>query len=234
MRIRRCKVDGQFFHVLFPLSNRILQELVGSFFVLKFSCKIKSGAECFRKEGTVLRKAWVKTLALDRVSNTPVVILGIEGTNRVLPIWIGACEGHALALAMEKMEFPRPLTHDLLLSVLESLEARVDKVIIHSLKDNTFYATLVIRDLTYTDEEDEEAALIDIDSRPSDAIILAVKTGAPIFVSDNLVEKHSIELEVNETQDEEEEFKKFVENLNIDTFKQMIEKKREEDEEGES
>jgi bifunctional DNase/RNase len=181
-----------------------------------------------------LRKAWVKTLALDRVSNTPVVILGIEGTNRVLPIWIGACEGHALALAMEKMEFPRPLTHDLLLSVLESLEARVDKVIIHSLKDNTFYATLVIRDLTYTDEEDEEAALIDIDSRPSDAIILAVKTGAPIFVSDNLVEKHSIELEVNETQDEEEEFKKFVENLNIDTFKQMIEKKREEDEEGES
>lgn len=115
-----------------------------------------------------------------------------------------------------------------------NLSKHADKVIIHSLKDNTFYATLVIRDLTYTDEEDEEAALIDIDSRPSDAIILAVKTGAPIFVSDNLVEKHSIELEVNETQDEEEEFKKFVENLNIDTFKQMIEKKREEDEEGES
>ncbi|PLV58750.1 bifunctional nuclease family protein [Thermotoga sp. KOL6] len=178
-----------------------------------------------------MKKAWVKALVLDRISNTPVVVLGIEGTNKVLPIWIGACEAHALALALEKMDFPRPLTHDLLLSVLESLEARAEKVIIHSLKDNTFYATLVLRDLTYTDEEDEEAALIEIDSRPSDAIVLAVKTGVPIFISDNLVEKHAIELEIGEDQDEEEEFKKFVENLNIDAFKQMIEKKREEDEE---
>ncbi|XQT34465.1 hypothetical protein ACMTAS_0160 [Thermotoga neapolitana DSM 4359] len=180
----------------------------------------------------MLKKAWVKALVLDRVSNTPVVILGIEGTSKVLPIWIGACEGHALALALEKVDFPRPLTHDLLLSVLESLEARVEKVVIHSLKDNTFYASLILRDLTYTDEEDEEAALIEIDSRPSDAIILAVKTGATIFVSENLVEKHAIELEIGEDRNEEEEFKKFIENLNIDVFKQMIEKKREEDEEG--
>ena len=180
----------------------------------------------------VLKRAWVKALVLDRISNTPVVILAIEGTNKVLPIWIGACEGYALAMALERVEFPRPLTHDLIFSILDSLEARVEKVIIHSLRENTFYASLILRDLTYTDEEDEEAALIEIDSRPSDAIILAVKKNAPIFVSDELVKEHAIEIEIKEDQNEEEEFKKFVENLNIDMFKEMIErKKREEDEE---
>jgi len=178
-----------------------------------------------------VRKAWVKALVLDRINNTPVVILGIEGTNKVVPIWIGACEAYALAMALEGMEFPRPLTHDLIFSVLESLDAKIERVIIHSVKDNTFYATIVIKDLTYIDVEegeDEEAAFLEIDARPSDSLVLAVKKGIPIYVTNEIINEHSVELEIP-TESEEKEFKKFVKNMDIDMFRRM-ENRRKEDE----
>jgi len=179
-----------------------------------------------------VRKAWVKALVLDRINNTPVVILGIEGTNKVVPIWIGACEAYALAMALEGMEFPRPLTHDLIFSVLESLDAKIERVIIHSVKDNTFYATIVIKDLTYIDVEegeDEEAAFLEIDARPSDSLVLAVKKGIPIYVTNEIINEHSVELEIP-TESEEKEFKKFVKNMDIDMFRRMLENRGEEDE----
>jgi hypothetical protein len=181
-----------------------------------------------------MRKAWVKALVLDKVHNSPVVILGIEGTNKVLPIWIGACEANALAMSLEGFEFPRPLTHDLILNLLEALDAKLERIVIHSVKDNVYYATLVIRDLAAIEgeeEESEEQAIIEMDARPSDSIVLAVKKNVPIYVSNEIVDEHAIDLEMSE-EASDEEFKKFVEKLDIDTFKKMLrDEPREEDEE---
>ncbi|AEH51791.1 bifunctional nuclease family protein [Pseudothermotoga thermarum] len=184
-----------------------------------------------------MRRAWIKALVLDKIHNSPVVILGVEGTSKVVPIWIGACEANALALSLEGIELPRPLTHDLLLNILDALDARLERVIIHTVKDNVYYATLVIRDLTFSDsEEDEEPshALIEMDARPSDSLVLAVKKGIPIYVSNEIVEEHAIDLNLPEDTTDEE-FRKFVENLDIDKFRQMLkdepnEKSSEEDE----
>ncbi|ABV32894.1 MULTISPECIES: bifunctional nuclease family protein [Pseudothermotoga] len=181
-----------------------------------------------------MRRAWIKALVLDKAHNSPVVILGIEGTNKVVPIWIGACEANALAINLEGLEFPRPLTHDLIVNILDALDARLEKAIIHSVKDNVYHATLVIRDLTFVETEDEEGsdehALIEIDARPSDSIVLAVKKGVPIYVSNEIVEEHAIDLQIPEDSSDEE-FKKFVESLDIDKFREML--KDEPDEEGE-
>ncbi len=171
-----------------------------------------------------MRRAWVKALVLDKVHNSPVVILGIEGTSKVVPIWIGACEANALALSLEGIEVPRPLTHDLLLSVLDALDARIERAIIHTVKDNVYYATLVIRDLTFADSEEEESsdqALIEMDARPSDSLVLAVKKGIPIYVSNEIIEEHAIDLDIPE-ETSDEDFKKFVENLDIEKFRQML------------
>ncbi len=171
-----------------------------------------------------MRRAWIKALVLDKIHNSPVVILGIEGSSKVVPIWIGACEANALALSLEGVEVPRPLTHDLLLNILEALDARIEKAIIHTVKENVYYATLVIRDLTFADSEDDEAAnqaLIEMDARPSDSLVLAVKKGVPIYISNEIFEEHAIDLEIPEDTSDEE-FKKFVENLDIDKFRQML------------
>jgi len=183
-----------------------------------------------------MRRAWIKALVLDKVHNSPVVILGVEGTNKVVPIWIGACEANALAISLEGLGFPRPLTHDLIVNILEALDARLEKAIIHSVKDNVYHATLVIRDLTYVEgEEDEgsdEHALIEIDARPSDSIVLAVKKGIPIYVSNEIVDEHAIDLQIPE-ETSDEEFKKFIENLDIDKFRQMLRDEPKEEQEDE-
>jgi uncharacterized protein len=122
----------------------------------------------------------VRGLALDPLSNLPIIILRDEEEKRSLPIWIGIYEANAIALELEKIETPRPMTHDLIKSILETIEARVVKVMVTDLKENTFYAVLHIQlgGSEYT-----------VDSRPSDAIALALRVGAPIFVDEEVVRK---------------------------------------------
>ena len=177
-----------------------------------------------------MKKAYIKALVLDKVNNAPVVLLGIENSKKVIPIWIGPCEAYVLAMALEGLDTPRPLTHDLIYNFLDTLDVRIEKVIIHSVKDNTFYANILIRDLTYIDEEGiEEAPLVEIDARPSDSLILAVKRNIPIYVSSEIVEEHSIELEEQEEDNEEDEkFKQFIENLDINAFRRMLDERGEE------
>src|SRR5215813_10706667 len=122
----------------------------------------------------------VRGLALDPVSNLPIIILRDEEEKRSLPIWIGIYEANAIALELEKIETPRPMTHDLIKNILETIEARVAKVVVTDLKENTFYAVLHLQvgGTEYT-----------VDSRPSDAIALALRVGAPIYVDEDVVRK---------------------------------------------
>src|SRR5215831_16827016 len=122
----------------------------------------------------------VKQLALDPLSNLPVLILADEGEKRSFPIWIGLAEANAIAIELEKLPTQRPLTHDLIKNILESLKARVLKIVVNDLRDNTFFAMIHLQ---------LGSAEITVDSRPSDAIALALRVAAPIFVEEEVVKK---------------------------------------------
>ena len=122
----------------------------------------------------------VRGLALDPLSNMPIIILKDDKDERSLPIWVGIFEANAIALELEKIATPRPMTHDLIKSILETVAARVTKIAITDLKENTFYAAL---HLQIGEKE------FTVDSRPSDAIALALRVAAPIFVEEEVVKK---------------------------------------------
>ena len=122
----------------------------------------------------------VRGLALDPLSNMPIIILKDEEDKRALPIWVGIFEANAIALELEKIATPRPMTHDLIKNILETVEGRVTKVVITDLKENTFYAVLHLQ---------IGAREYTVDSRPSDAIALALRVAAPIYVDEEVVSK---------------------------------------------
>jgi hypothetical protein len=122
----------------------------------------------------------VRGLALDPLSNMPIIILRDEEDKRSLPIWVGIFEANAIALELEKISTPRPMTHDLIKNILDAVDARVLKVVVTDLKENTFFAVLHVQlgETEYT-----------VDSRPSDAIALALRVAAPIYVDEEVVRK---------------------------------------------
>jgi bifunctional DNase/RNase len=121
---------------------------------------------------------------LDQATNNPVVILQESGGERVLPIWIGPGEASAIAMELAQMKFPRPLTHDLLVSVLGGLGGALQKVIISRVEENTYFAEMIVR---------RNGEVISIDARPSDSIAIALRTEAEIFAQDELLEMMTIE-----------------------------------------
>jgi hypothetical protein len=151
----------------------------------------------------------VRGLALDPVSNMPIIILRDEEEKRSLPIWVGLFEANAIALELEKISTPRPMTHDLIKNILESVEAKVEKIVVNDLRDNTFFALIHLR---LGDEE------ITVDSRPSDAIALALRVGAPIFVDEDVVRRaRSVEVAPKEA-DDQEKLKEWLQNLKPEDF----------------
>ncbi|RAM60959.1 hypothetical protein DS67_04510 [Mesotoga sp. SC_4PWA21] len=156
-------------------------------------------------------------MALDQ-SNSPVVILEVEKTNKGFGIWIGPFEAEALALAVSGKDFPRPLTYDLFLNTVLQLGGTFEKAVIGQVKDNIYYASLHL--------QDRNGQLHVIDARPSDCLVLAVKKGFPIFVEDAVFMESSIDLSslqadaLHQGQEEDNDsFKKFVENLDIEELK---------------
>ena len=121
----------------------------------------------------------IKGLMVDPITNMPIVILKDKDGERVLPIWVGIFEANAIALQIENIATPRPMTHDLLRNIITDLSGRVDRVVVSDLKDNTFYATV---HLTVRGER------VAVDARPSDAIALALRTRAPILVDESVIE----------------------------------------------
>ena len=132
----------------------------------------------------------VQSLALDRSTNTPVVILQEVDGERVLPIWIGPGEASAIAMQLADMEFARPLTHDLLCSVLKGLGGALQKVIITKVESSTYYAELIVR---------RNGEVFSLDARPSDSIAVALRVEARIFAQDDLLEEATIEIADDES-----------------------------------
>lgn len=121
----------------------------------------------------------VKGLMIDPITNMPIIILRDEDGQRVLPIWVGVFEANAIALQIENVQTPRPMTHDLLKNVIGDLAGQVERIVVTELKENTFYAHIHIRT--------REQAIV-VDARPSDAIALALRTRSPIFVEEAVIE----------------------------------------------
>jgi hypothetical protein len=150
-------------------------------------------------------KVW--RLALDERTDTPVVVLQEVNGKRVLPIWIGRSEARAIAMELAGQKFQRPLTHDLMKTVIEGLEGAVKKIDILELRENTFFAKLFI-------EKGDE--IIGIDARPSDSIALALKTKSPVFVADELLRDQA----TTEMSDDEraDALRKYLDELNPEDF----------------
>ncbi len=163
-------------------------------------------AEPKQQEEPVLIQMSVKGLILDPISNTPIVVLRDESGTKFLPIWIGPFEASAIALTLEDVDPPRPMTHDLLHTVFTTLEGKVARIVISKLVDSTFFAQIVTLS--------QEGTRI-IDSRPSDALALALRADAPIFVSEDVLEQSSVDHKAQQLQDDEV-LKKYLEDLDED------------------
>ena len=148
----------------------------------------------------------IKGLMLDPVANSPIVVLKDDDDSTYLPIWVGIFEANAIALELESVETPRPMTHDLLKTVLSSLEAVVTRIVIDSLRENTFYAKIYL---------DFDSRSLTIDSRPSDAIALALRAKAPIFVARAVLDEART---IKPEQASEDSVKKWLEQMRPEDF----------------
>ena len=154
----------------------------------------------------------VAGIALDAVSRNPVILLRDESERRALPIFISNEQARAIIVALENEESVRPMTHDLFANLLDDWELELERVVIHSLKDNTFYATMTLKQGDVTKE---------LDSRPSDAISIALRMGAPIWVMEEVVADASIPVDREADEAEKEAFRDFVSNLSPSDFAQQ-------------
>ena len=145
----------------------------------------------------------IRGLVMDPATNMPIVILKDVNGSAVLPIWVGIYEANAIALEIEKVTTPRPMTHDLLKNLLMGLDARVQKVVVSELRDDTFYALIWL---------ERDGQVISIDSRPSDALALALRMDCPIYVEDDVL-KHSKISGGASDKATNEELKKWLEGL---------------------
>ncbi|MCR4410618.1 MAG: bifunctional nuclease family protein [Candidatus Saccharicenans sp.] len=145
----------------------------------------------------------IKGLVVDPISKMPIVVLEDPLSDRILPIWIGVFEANAIALSLEGVPTPRPMTHDLMKNFLDQLQISVDRIVVNDVRDNTFYAIIHCRhnDVPYL-----------IDSRPSDAIALALRLNAPIYVDEEVIKKaHSLKNEEN--LENSEKLRQWLESL---------------------
>jgi len=157
----------------------------------------------FRLQGAAMEvEMKIRGLMLDPVTNTPIVILKDSGGDTVLPIWVGVYEANAIALEIEKVSTPRPMTHDLIKNVLAGLDAHVHKIVVTELKEDTFYAVIWM---------ERDGRSISVDSRPSDALALALRVDCPIFVEDEVLK--TSKKAANSAEATSEEMRKFLENL---------------------
>jgi len=147
----------------------------------------------------------IRGLMMDPVTNMPIVVLKDVAGNSILPIWVGIYEANAIALEIEKVSTPRPMTHDLIRTLLHGLETGMRKVVVSELKDDTFYAVIWL---------EKDGQLISVDSRPSDALALALRLDCPIYVDDSVLKSSKASSAVSEKLNNNEELRRYLENLN--------------------
>ena len=150
----------------------------------------------------------IKTLMFDPVTNLPIIILRDKDGQHMVPIWMGMFEANAIAIQIENVASPRPMTHDLLKNVIEDLNADIKKIVVHDLKGNTFYALL------YLEVNGETVA---VDARPSDAIALALRASAPIFIDKKVIE-NAKKVDLVPDKNDTEQLQQWLANLNPEEF----------------
>ena len=150
-------------------------------------------------------------VSFDMVGKQPIVLLKTVSGNKFLPIWIGHAEAAAILMKLQGTESPRPLTHDLMTDMLSELRSSITRITVTELRDNTFFALITLQ---------SDGTEIDVDSRPSDAIALAVRSNAPIFASDDLISESAIEFddEPDDSEDMVNKFKEFLDEVSPDDF----------------
>ncbi len=146
----------------------------------------------------------IKGLMIDPITNMPIIILRDQEGQRILPIWVGVFEANAIALQIENVQTPRPMTHDLLKNVIGDLSAQVERIVVTDLKENTFYALIHLRTNGHS---------IEIDARPSDAIALALRTRSPIFVEEAVIQNARSVESSREPSMDVTRLQKWLENL---------------------
>lgn len=160
----------------------------------------------------MLHEVNIASMAIDPTSNTPIIILKSVKGDQAVPIWIGLLEATSIASALRDIKFDRPMTHDLFKNFIDHLEMVVSKVEVCDLKDNTFYARI------YFESKDKS---FDMDARPSDAIAIALRFGAPIYVDDKIFEKSQMvegDYEVLNKSEDGKKWAEYLENLNPEDF----------------
>jgi len=150
----------------------------------------------------------VRGIALDPITNMPIIILKDTEEKKALPIWVGIFEANAIALELEKTSTPRPMTHDLIKNILDGLGIGVRQIVVNDLKDNTFFAVI---------ELNANGNVVNIDSRPSDAIALALRMNAPIFVAEKVVAQAK-STEVAEEREENDQWKEWLDGIKPEDF----------------
>ena len=150
-------------------------------------------------------------VSFDLVGKQPIVLLKTTDGNKFLPIWIGHPEAAAILMKLQGATTPRPMTHDLVTEMLSQLDAQVVRITVTELRDSTFYAQITVQ---------QDGAEIEVDSRPSDAIALAIRAEAPIFAAAQVIEESAIEFEGEEVNEEEivNDFRQFLDNVTPDEF----------------
>ncbi|MBL8227412.1 MAG: bifunctional nuclease family protein [Bryobacterales bacterium] len=146
----------------------------------------------------------IRGLMMDPVTNMPIVILKDINGNTILPIWVGIYEANAIALEIEKVATPRPMTHDLIKTLLLGLETQMRKIVVNELRDDTFYAVIWL---------EKNGEMITVDSRPSDALALALRLDCPIFVDDSVLKSSKTANTVSDRVNNDE-LRKWLEGLN--------------------
>jgi hypothetical protein len=183
-------------------------------------------------------------LGFDPRNMSPIILLRDNEEKNFLPIWIGMFEAAAIAMELQDFKPPRPMTHDLLVGIIDILGGAVDRIVISEIKDDTFYSSIDLiapvsnlnldilennildgKSIPEEEDKDEDTEIIRLDARPSDAIAIAVRTNAPIFVSEQVMYKAKM---VNAEKDQEEtkKFKEFIENINPEDFEKYYNQKQ--------
>ena len=156
----------------------------------------------------------VMGIALDTRTGSPIVVLHDKENRRALPIWIGSAEASAIIRKIENLTVARPMTHDLIINVIEKTGYKLDKIEINDVEKETYYATLYLKN-----DKDE---VIEIDSRPSDAIAIAIRVDAPIFVTPNVLSNGSVSTDSAKDEEEAQEFKEFVQSIKPSDFAKLM------------
>ena len=157
----------------------------------------------------------VMGIALDTRTGSPIVVLHDKENRRALPIWVGSAEASSIIRKIENLSVTRPMTHDLIISIIEKVGYKISKVEINDVEKETYFATIFL-------ENEDDGKIIEIDSRPSDAIAIAIRIDAPIYVTANVLSNGSVSTDSTKDAQEAEEFKNFVQSLKPSDFAKLM------------